>query len=617
MIIEDGKNLEGLHNPKERVESTPEDQKKDIEVKTTEINATTREQSTTTSNPVVEKMSEEQHKISTIKKNTFSSNEVQKTFQIEELQEINQDLCKNNAHTYIQTMGEQYNKKEAQITQAKNLPTPEIKPLGTETPQDMIEVIQYFRDISTINGVPRPDLESMIQNLQKNNITEVNQRGYNNLFHILATGKPITSKLINQQVSQRELEEQTKTFQENFEKAKTPDDQIKVIQESIEATGEKLNKATISGALDKLMSGDISGAMKELGTFFAQIMNIIGGKSIDQNEKLFNIGKMDFSHMSIVDLMGDGLKKASIDSSGKIQKDDQWNITYEQDGWKKHQEHIKKQHEKISELFDENGNLQEEELQKNENSLYGKIRHKKQTMGLTQDIMYTTALSKIKDTIYAKYRLYQESNPKARDTELNDPTKLEEIQEDVKIEGKEEQYQKLSRSTKPGDLIFWIGGDKMGEDGKIKDASIFDKMLEWVWWPGNHVGIIGENGKLYHSTMKQYGTGRDGVHAVDLQTELNSRPNSGLIIARPHTWSGQALQKAQQAYQEKIGYDKTDAARSIIGKDGSGEDKFNNKDNCATFIDRCYPKTFGTQTGIPAEIMQSPNISLEYTMKRT
>jgi hypothetical protein len=95
--------------------------------------------------------------------------------------------------------------------------------------------------------------------------------------------------------------------------------------------------------------------------------------------------------------------------------------------------------------------------------------------------MYTTALSKIKDTIHAKYNIYQKNGEK-RDTELDggddDTVKIETINEATSLTNKSQQYNKLIKNSRPGDLVFFVGGDKTDENGVPKDASIFDKMLE-------------------------------------------------------------------------------------------------------------------------------------------
>ncbi len=65
--------------------------------------------------------------------------------------------------------------------------------------------------------------------------------------------------------------------------------------------------------------------------------------------------------------------------------------------------------------------------------------------------------------------------------------------------------------------------------------------------------------------MKKYNTGKDGVHQRPLIEELNSRPEAGIIIARPKE-STSRREKALKIAQESIGkikYDRMDAINSL------------------------------------------------------
>lgn len=582
-----------------------------------------------------------------IKERTFTSNEVQEVFSFAGWKEINQESCKTNAHKFIDWFAKKHKLTPEQITQAKTMPLPTIQAIRAETPADMANVINYF---NTITPEPNPTLTQYTNELKQGTITPQNQKAYNNLLHIFATGKGLSATEIQNQKTTREQEQNMKKLQENFEKAKDPDQQMKVLSDAIDTTGEKIGNPSLKSAFDALISGDIKTAMAELGRLFNYIFGIIGGKKLDANEKLFNHKKLDFTNTNIINLIW----------SNPTEKNEQWKPKIDSKGsliYKNlNQEEKNAEHAKIKDLFDEEGNLKEEEILKNKNSLYSKIYHKKNTCWLTRDIMYTSALSKLKDTLYLKRKLAK-NNKWKRDTEVqkNDPNTSEDesannairdqMKKDLKTyRSKENQEQRILRNVKAGDLVFFVGWDTI-KNGKVQ-KNIINKWLEVAWWPGNHVGIVWPDGKtLIHSTMKKYGTGKSGGHEVPLIEEFNSRPNAGLVIGRMNGVNGASLAQRAQELAPKVKYDHTEAITSLKEKhkiDLSKEEKprkdyFAKRYNCASFIDHVVsntpipqekttpnktdkkPETYASpipQTWLPSELMAHENITLNYTTQR-
>ncbi len=591
-----------------------------------------------------------------IKHESFTSNEIQAAFGGETL--ITKEKQTENLKTRIKNSTILSETEKAEMTvKILNKPILRIPKLGTETPQEMADVLTYLSDILP-ERIDTTTINKHIEELRNNTITEDNQASYNNILHIFATGERLSKEKIINQKEQRTQTENLKKTQENFEKAKTPSQKLKVLEDAINQTNEAIGKPSLDKAFSALMSGDFKEAIKEISNLLKYVLGFISGKTIDANEKLFNHKKLDFTNTSILDLLGSGTHYEEKDETGKIKLDKQGKPIIKEKTTEKKEE----EYGDIKKYFTKDGKLKEAEILKNEDCLYTKIYKKKQKAWLTEKIMYTSAFTKLKDTLYFKRKLANEKKDGEklqRDTEIDNPdtqsvNEWEEARKDMTKEvknyrSKENQEKRLLANVKPGDLIFFVGGNTL-KDGKVENNKI-NNALEVAWGPGNHVGIVGEDGRtLIHSTMKKYDTGRSGGATVDLIEELNSRPNTWLVIGHIDGMDGKAFAQKAAELAPNVKYDHTEAITSIkqkYGADLSGENKarkdyFTDRYNCASFVDYVAeqtprptepkaqeweqqknektektPANYGDlvpATWLPSELMEKA--TLDYTMER-
>ena len=72
-------------------------------------------------------------------------------------------------------------------------------------------------------------------------------------------------------------------------------------------------------------------------------------------------------------------------------------------------------------------------------------------------MIYTAAISKIKDTVHARRKLLGDG--KNRESENTDPDQLKkDVNEQLEKEQQTQQSEKLLRNSEEGDVVFFVGG---------------------------------------------------------------------------------------------------------------------------------------------------------------
>lgn len=232
-------------------------------------------------------------------------------------------------------------------------------------------------------------------------------------------------------------------------------------------------------------------------------------------------------------------------------------------------------------------------------SIIGKLSKMKCGGSLAKEIMLTMVISKAKNTLYAKYAKRKKTG--------NTNEKVSE--EEVNWTNRQEQFAMFSKNIQPGDMIFFV------DWGRLK---WYEKVLQRASsFPAQHVGLIGESkpSNLYHSTIKKWADGRNGVKSVDLKSEIEQRhPPLKLLIVRPN-WKksiiNKVIAKSKKLKQEKVKFSILDALTSIL--------RLGNIDkalNCGTFVNECYKASplyeNVKNAGVPANLMKWKWFTAEY-----
>lgn len=350
--------------------------------------------------------------------------------------------------------------------------------------------------------------------------------------------------------------------QEAIEKAKEilVDKKITEIDSSVFTT--KKNLPSKFGAIkEKIIKGEVLSLFSDLWTLVGYIVNLLFNNWKDSEwniiEWALDIKKLDFSTFSLAQLWWD-----IFDKSFPSLLDDQgwWQWKYKFDWWEK--------------------------------SLIWRLQKKANDGNIVDQVMYTAALSKAKDTYYAKYakrkQLWENHN--------NINPKLTE--EEIKQLNSWSNYETLARNVQPWDMVFFMASEGAKQQ-RYDSALAMSSSL-----PIYHVGIVGEGWNFYHSTMKKYDKGYAGAHKTHFQTELASRKPCKVLVVRPNGDTSNILVEAQRMVDNKMKYSKMDAI-TALGNFWNIDGK--NKVNCGDFVNNALQSSWITgikNAGAPSKIIE-------------
>ncbi len=359
-----------------------------------------------------------------------------------------------------------------------------------------------------------------------------------------------------------------KTAEELWIEEKEITKKLSVIDTSV-ATTKKNLPSKFRAIQEKIKKWEVLSLFSDFGALVAFIINVMFNDGKDSEGKIIewalDIKKLDFNEYSLAQL-GGNIAKQSFPELSKNDTTADSNTSWEK----------------------------KSEPEWGKKSLIGQLMEKANSWDLSDQIMYTAALSKAKDTFYAKYKKREDT---WKDTNNINPKLTEE--ELKSLNDGSTRYEEIEQNVQPWDMVFFIAGDSARQkryDSALAMASTL---------PIYHVGIVGEWWSFYHSTMKDQGTGYAGAHKVSFKEELDSRQPCKVLVVRPNTDADKMLTAAQNMVDKRMEYSKKDALTSLVGLwDIDGKKKV----NCGDFVNTALQASWVMwikNAGAPSNIIET------------
>ncbi len=484
-------------------------------------------------------------------------------------QEKNTDLFQNQ--TLVDTITQKYaNEKNANEVLATFQKIASNKEFGVKFVELVVKLEAPYKDIQALSALLE-QLNAEQENLTKQEIdtflVQLNDLQTDATQDIAAfrseqekklTAKPEISNWSSATNATPEQKTVAKDLVKETAEKLWVNEKVGEIDANITKTIEKMPKEKYADLKEALKKWDFKEIMSKFGELVGWVFDtIFWAWGNNKSEQLLNVNDLDFTKYSYEELAC---------SKDKI---------------------IKWTSGELEFTTDKGSIIGQLELKRNE---------AKSAWDLVKELMYAASLSKAKDTLYAKFTL----------------NKDEITNEEINWVNTEMQYARLQSQARPGDMIFFAWGP---------NQKRYEKMLEsGSDIPAKHVWIIGDpKDTLYHSTGKKYGTDRDWVHKVDLQSELNERGRPiNLMLVR--TWwtqdaIGKVLTKADEMEKQGVRFDGTDAVSSLMWS----KDLDQSKVNCWDFVNECFKQsgmyTEVTRAWVPANLLKHDGFSIEYVTK--